>query len=156
MACYLRIFGENFEVDSFIAQSEWSDWPNGLVTIIRKGESFTWNKSKPHAESGLIVTASDSDFDDFSGQQAEAIQFLKDNTQSLKELLNYKLDWAQLDFGLDVWPANRFTKVFLLSSELVQLCAKYSLDVCMSNYFMRPDSPKKRGRAFRKLKAFKK
>ena len=133
MACMLRISGDDFDVDSFIAVSEW----HGLssLRVYRKGEYVNELKKKVHNDYGFSICVSDDGYRDFERMQADAIAFLKKYTKSFQLLTQYKIEnWHCLDFGLDTYPSNNFSKTYILSNELMRLAGEAGIDVWMSNY----------------------
>lgn len=134
MSCYLRISGKDFDVDSFIAKSEFKDWNAKDLQVTRKGEPEKYGQ-KLNEHSGFQIHVSDRDFEDFEKQQADAFAFLSKYRAPLKLLSLQVLGWRYLDFGMDGWPANGFTKSYLVSDELMKLCSELDIGIVISTYF---------------------
>lgn len=144
MACILRISGDDFDVDRFIAESEWKDVDSELLRVYHKGEFINTLNKRRHVDSGFSITVSKAGFEDFEQQQRDAISFLSTYAKSFNHLREYHIDnWHCLDFGLDTFPPNRFSKTYIISPELMRLCAEYNLEIYMSNYFTKKESRRK-------------
>lgn len=133
MSCILRISGTNFDVDKFIAESEWKDL---AMKVYHKGAYVNKLRKRVYEDNGFQIEISNAGFKDFERQQLDAIQFLITYRNSLLLLKNYEIDtWHCIDFGLATWPSNHFSKTYVLNAELMKLCGEYNIDVWMSNYF---------------------
>ncbi|RYG67881.1 DUF4279 domain-containing protein, partial [bacterium] len=94
MSCMLRVSGENFDVDTFLAQSQLE--PNN---VWHKGEPRYKNQIRLH--SGFSVIASNADMDDPQQQVEEVIVFLKTNQNELAKLRDFpNVEEPILDFGI--------------------------------------------------------
>lgn len=151
MSCVLRISGTNFDVNKFIGESEWKDLSESILHIYRKGEFTNKLKRKVNQDSGLGLVVSNADFLYFEQQQQDAVQFLSKYRKSLLVLKDYPIDnWNCLDFGVDTFPPNRFSRTYIISPELMRMCSEYNIEIWMSNYFSKKESRRK-GRVVRKF-----
>src|SRR3954467_7910689 len=99
MSCYLRVFGDEFDVVGYLKASEFED-----VYHFIKGQSKTPNsapKRNKYTTSGVTITASNAEQEDFAGQITESIQFLKTKKKDIERLLQFPgVESAKLDFGI--------------------------------------------------------
>jgi hypothetical protein len=80
----------------------------------------------------LIVSVSDCDGGDFSGQVRDAVAYLKNHEQALRRLLAYPNIGVNLDFG--VWRKDAFSQSSFFPVELVRLAGVLGLGLEISMY----------------------
>jgi hypothetical protein len=147
VACYLRAWGNAFDVDAFLAHSTLSWDP-----VWRKGERKRVRLSKQseeHEDSGVTTLAGVGD--DFPAQVQAAIAFLRVNRPEVERLLGSPgLERALLDFGV-IWNDDLAARFFRFPPELVQLAAASGLELELSVYDSReahtPPNRRPRGAA---------
>jgi hypothetical protein len=100
MSAVLRVTGQDFDVDEFVARSTLR-----ALRVFRRGEPrFPGSHThlKQSEKSGMNVLASDADFDEFTRQVAEATAFLLAEAEELRRLVNFPgVEMVTLDFGID-------------------------------------------------------
>ncbi|OSZ79076.1 hypothetical protein CAP35_12740 [Chitinophagaceae bacterium IBVUCB1] len=155
MSCVLRITGSDFDVDKFMIEAKFEASDN--ITVSKKGEFINALKKRKRIHNGIGVIVSNAPFLNFEKQEADAIAYLNKYKSAFIKLKNYDIDgWRGLDFGVDTFPENRFYREYILSIELIKLCAECGLEIYMSNYFSRKEKRRKKrvGRLFKKKKSF--
>jgi hypothetical protein len=125
MSCVLRIKGEDFAVDAFVASSALVPrlvWRKGYITRVGR---------EPNLDSGCNIVVSETM--DFAVQVNDAIAFLRNSEADLVNVCcDAAVDSVCLDFGIkrkDV-PA-QFTN---FPRELVELAGKYGMSLELSLY----------------------
>src|SRR5687768_12921621 len=99
MPAVLRASGEDFDVDAFLVNCNLP-----VCAVKRRGEPV-FPASQPngrrHKRSGLHVTASEADFEEFQLQVKEAIEFLRANSDEVLRLCQFPgVEDVTLDFGI--------------------------------------------------------
>lgn len=136
MACYLRVYGEKFDVDAFQAEHDVE-----FSTVHRRGEP-EYPKTKPDGPkkttSGFNVMVSDAEQDNIDRQIDDAIAFLKNkhNIGLVNKLVACEgVEWAGLDFGLVLKDPKKFPVQFYnFPAELTKQAGKLNLCLEMSIY----------------------
>lgn len=132
-ACYFRAQGEDFDVDSFLADSPWQ----ATATAYRKGESKS-RGVQPRERSGLSLTVIDDDNATISQQVTACRTFMNDHLQELIRLKSYAgvdARWFSLAYYLPIGEVYAvcpyFESDFL--SELVGIGAEFEFNVFCSS-----------------------
>src|SRR5262245_49231771 len=99
MSAVLRAYGDNFNVDGYLAGCTLP-----VCAVKRRGEPV-FPASQPdgrrHERSGIHVIASEADFDDFPRQVAEATAFLLAEAKQVSRLCEWPgVEEVSLDFGI--------------------------------------------------------
>jgi hypothetical protein len=131
MSCILNIVGENFDVDTFVAESQLVPYK-----ISYKGTPrFKSNPdSKKHEFTGCSIEVSSATFDEFNAQVTDAIQYLKDNSEKLKMIsLTNDIEHAFLDFGVD-YDEDKFVQGRFFPHELLKIAAALGISIKLSTY----------------------
>jgi hypothetical protein len=131
MAAVLRASGPDFDVDAFVAGSDWDD-----STVYRRGEALFPNSrrnERQHPESGLNFVVSEAGFHEFPKQIEDAIQFLNDSASEVQRLVAFPgVTAVVLDFGIAwrdvVAQSDRFP------AELVRLAGSCGIALELSHY----------------------
>ena len=129
MSCMLRVGGVDLNVDRLL---EFDLKPDSMY---RKGEPQSpKSKSKStHPTSGVRYVVSNADFDQFEEQKKDAINFMRDNACSIREIMSAAgVDGAELDFGID--KRDVFVQCDSFPAELVRLAGELGLDIMLSQY----------------------
>lgn len=153
MSCTLTISGTAFDVDAFIAETEWSekDKADMQLRIYKKGEYVNQLKRHVNPYSGFRAVVSEADFSDFEQQEKDVIAFLEKHTYALKLSSKYKVDgWRHFNFGLDAFASNKFVENYTLSPKLISLCGEAGMGIEISSYLVCRKT-RRRGRAARKF-----
>ena len=79
MSCMLRVDGTNLNIDKLLEIDLKPD------SFYKKGEYRT--KKSNHTSSGARYLVSNADFSNFEDQKKDAIRFLRDNANSIKEIM---------------------------------------------------------------------
>ncbi len=135
MACYLRAFGKDFDVDVYLA-----DHPCEVSNLYHKGDPEF--KSKPDGRkleaSGFSVYVSDVEMDDLKTQISEAIEFLRDEVviREIPSLVSYPgVEEVSLDFGVTREGRDKFpVKWYYFPPELLKLAGTLGVGLEMSFY----------------------
>ena len=132
MGCVLRISGDKFNVEKFIQNSKLK--PN---LIFHKNQPI--NKLKPkgkkYKSSGLSISTSNADFDNFDIQIKDTIKYLKKNFKNLADIKKDKtITEFVLDFGITsrISKGNTFTQSDTFPAELLKLSGNLDIDICLS------------------------
>jgi hypothetical protein len=80
----------------------------------------------------LIVPISDRDENEFDGQVADAIEYLRDHEEAIRVLLSQTGVCANLDFG--VWNKEQWSQNCVFPAELVKLAGALNLGLEISMY----------------------
>lgn len=131
MSCVLRIGGENFDTDVFVEKTQMS-----IFRKFYKGNSRVGFSNRINKYSGVTITTSDADFDDFKGQIADTIQFLTEYKSNLMIIASAPdIEFAVIDFGLNsAIDEDRLTQSFYLSKDLIGICAELNIEIKLSLY----------------------
>ena len=129
MACYLRAFGDGFDVDTFLAAStiEWSD-------VWRLGEAKRTGGAKPseYRTSGLQIKIGEGD--DFVYLLREASEFVRGNREELLRLaVDTSVEKLGVDFGL-TWNPEAAMMSVTLPPEFIDLIRDLRFSVEISYY----------------------
>lgn len=131
MSCILRIGGQNFDVDLFAKTSSLvadSVWRKGERRFPNSKRILTVNDS-----SGVRITASDADMDEFAVQVENAIAFIRENETNLRALTALPgVEFAIFDFGLEIRPPGWAS--FDFPPELLSLAGGVGTSICVSVY----------------------
>ncbi|MCQ6960362.1 hypothetical protein [Mucilaginibacter aquariorum] len=131
MTCILSIIGENFDVDSFIAQCGVK--PYGIFykdQLIHKDLP----KSKKNKFSGCSIGVSSAGFDEFNKQVDDAISYLNLNQKNLKLIPSIsEIQFATLNFGIE-YDIDKFVQSKYLPNTLLTLCADLGIGIELSIY----------------------
>lgn len=129
MSCILRVNGQKFDIDRFVEQSSMrvcSSWRKGEARF-REGSP----NAKAHDSSGLNIEVSNADFSEFTNQLEDAIKFLKQSADEIRNLSSFPgVESLELDFGVESSP----WCVYAFPSELVSLAGAMSIALCISAY----------------------
>ncbi len=87
MSCVLRVWGNDFDIDSFPLSPEIE-----AIKIWRKGEpKFKSNpKSRINETSGISIELSAADFSEIDKQITETVSFCKAHRETLAELVSHQ------------------------------------------------------------------
>jgi hypothetical protein len=115
MGCYLRVWGEAFDVDAFLADTAlvWDPvWHRGE----RKRIAFR-DDPREHQDSGVTTRVSAAE--DVDEQVADALAFLRSEADEIKRLLSMPgVTSAYLDFGV-FWRLNSAAQFSRFPAELL-------------------------------------
>jgi hypothetical protein len=131
MSCILQAFGDDFDVDSFIASV-----PLQIDSFWRKGEKrFPQSAtSKINETSGVRVVASEADISQLAEQIEDVTTFLRNNLEQVKLLASFPgVKTAALDFGAEVYPTTNLAS-FTFPSALLALAGEAGVSLCLSVY----------------------
>jgi hypothetical protein len=100
MSCVLKVKGDNFAVDEFLAGSSLEP-----IAIFRRGDPRL-PASQPEGPklgaSGFHLPASDADFSNLQAQIADAVRFLELHQSELTRLAAFPgVESVSLDFGIE-------------------------------------------------------
>ena len=130
MACNLRAWGAEFDIDSFLAGSALTWEP-----IWRKGERRRLclsGKPERHQDSGVTTLAGAGD--ELPAQVEAVMAFLEAHRSELVRLVESPgLEKALLDFGVH-WDDDSAARFFRFPTELLQLIAVLHLELELSVY----------------------
>ena len=121
---------------SFREFVEKSDVP--IYDSHEKGDPCKFKKRPPKNDYGFQCSVSDKDFDDFDGQVSDAIAFLRNHFNEMKELVSeYDIDDFRLDFPIEcrLIKNNLFSQCDFLPPELIKLSGEIGLGIEMSQYY---------------------
>lgn len=135
MACTLRVYGPEFDVDAFLAVHLLD-----VVAVHRKGEPKY--KHKPNGPlyewSGFNLGVSNADFNAFAQQLDDAVAFLQDpaNESLLESVQTWPgIESRTLDFGIQLKNLDEApVQFYRFNPTLIQLMAKYNLQLEFSIY----------------------
>jgi hypothetical protein len=131
MSTVLRAYGDNFDVDAFLA-----DCTLPVCAVKRRGEPLlptSQPDGRRHERSGVHVSVSDADFGAFPQQVAEAIKFLRSEAECIRRLCEFPgVEDVTLDFGI----ARRIVmaQVDYLPPDLLRLAGAFGLGIELSQY----------------------
>ena len=131
MPAVLRAHGDDFDVDGFLAGCTLP-----VCAVRRRGEPML-PVSEPHGRryerSGVHMTASDADFDEFPRQADEATAFLRNESEQVRRLCEWPgVEGVTLDFGVE--RRDVAVQCDVLPMELVRLAGSLGLAIEMSQY----------------------
>jgi hypothetical protein len=130
--CLLRIDGEVFDPDAFLATSD-------VVadTVYRRGESR--RGSLTHTTSGFTTRVSDPEKRDHTQQAQAALEYLTAHHNTLASLREYKGIALLLDFGCELPVDAVAGRFYRLPLSLLELCAKLGIEIELSVYATRSE-----------------
>ncbi len=102
MRCVLRVWGNDFDVDSLTLNQEIE-----VIKVWRKGQPKFKSNPNSHINvtSGINIELGYSGFSELEKQITEAILFCKSHREALNELVSSKgVDGAVADFGAEIHP----------------------------------------------------
>jgi hypothetical protein len=131
LAAVLRASGPDFDVDAFVAESDWS-----IAKVFHRGQALlpeTQPGGRKRAESGLNVVVSEADFHEFAEHVRDAIAFLTDDSAEVRRLVGFPgITGVVLDFGIAwrdaVAQSDRFP------ADLVRLAGACGIALEISHY----------------------
>lgn len=131
MSAVLRAYGDDFDVEAFLAGCTLP-----VCAVKRKGErvfSIGHPNERQYEQSGVHVSASDADFNEFPQQIEEATVFLRSNGEQLRRLCEFPgVEGVTLDFGIA--RRNVVLQCDHFPAELVQLAGSLGLSIELSQY----------------------
>ncbi len=134
MSCMLRISGVHLKIDEYLKlKSEPENYH-------RVGDPVFQTKpdGKKHESCYVGYCLSEADFEDFSGQQQDVIEYLKNHEKVFEHLLSVDgIEDKFLDFGIEKRDVVAQSDYF--EPELVRLAAQFGLGIMMSQYLCDDD-----------------
>jgi hypothetical protein len=130
MSAVLRAYGEAFDVDRFLAESQLR-----IITVKRRGEPVhprTQPDGRRRTRSGVHISASEADFDQFELQIQDAIKFLKENETALRHLCGFPSVDVTLNFGIS--RRDVICQVDNFPAELVRLAGALGMSIELTQY----------------------
>ena len=130
MPCMLRISGPNLDIDSLIQHIALEP-----ETVCRKGEPKFGSRpnGNKHQKSGADYLVSDAEFEDFEGQQSDAVEYLKLHETEIKAILSFSgVEGVVLDFGISRREVAVQCDYF--PPELIKLAGELGLGIELSQY----------------------
>src|SRR4030095_4073425 len=130
LGCVLRIGGERFSADSFVANSSLVP-----IAVFHKGESIAGTKRLATCD-GVNIDVSRADGSSLPQQIADAVQFLRTHLRELQRLRDdLGRDAMWLDFGLwDTATDDRTSSNYSLRPELLTLAGELGIEIELSFY----------------------
>lgn len=135
MSCVLRASGDNFDVDSFLADSKFKP-----CAIYHKGEQkHPFKNDNLSASSGFTLDVSEAGFDEFNQQVQDAASFITENYIELARLKSYPgINSISLDFGVNK-NFDAAVKFLRFPQELIQKVAALNIGLEISLYDVSDD-----------------
>ena len=138
MSAVLRAYGDDFDVDAFLAGCTLP-----VCEVKRRGERvFPAGRSNPrrHDQSGVHVVASAADFDQFPRQVREATAFLLEHAEQVRRLCEWPgVEDARLDFGVE--RRDVAVQCDYLPPDLIRVTGQLGLGIELSQYPPRAEAP---------------
>lgn len=130
MACFLRVWGVELDVDALVASNEIT-----LRSLYRKGEPRS--SLRPDGEkltcSGISYCVSDAGFDEFKTQRDEAIAYLSGHCNDIEKIVSAPgVDGASLEFGIKKRDVAMQCDIF--PALLISLAGRFGLQIELSHY----------------------
>lgn len=133
MSCILRVYGNDFNAESFVASNVLtvdSHWVKGEMRFPGSTVIQTINDS-----SGVRLVASQAEFTELPKQIEDTIVFLREHHGAIGRLTAYPgVEGAILDFGVDIYPPGWAS--FTFPPELLSLAGSVGVALCLSVYPM--------------------
>ncbi len=133
MECVLRVYGTDFEVDKYLAESPWR--PNPVHKRGEKSRSHA-RRADRHEQSGFVlgIPGSDTPGEIFADQAATVLAFLRENHAEFLRLRSFPgIETKALDFGVPLYE-DQSMRSNHIPVELVHLAATLSLALEVSVY----------------------
>lgn len=129
MACFLRVSGEYFDVDTACKTLKLNP-----KKIWRKGQPrYKSNPEKLNEWSGLNIEVSNAEFNEFDKQKNDCLEFIDNQSEILKRLSTYQgVELFLVDFGIE-WRDVAVQSDYF-SPELIGALAKVGLGLELSQY----------------------
>jgi hypothetical protein len=131
MPAVLRAYGAEFDVDAFLAGCTLR-----VCAVKRRGEPLlpaSQPDGRRHEWSGVHVSASDADFNEFSRQIEESVAFLRCNEGEIRRLCKFPgVESVTLDFGIN--RRDVAVQCDRLPADLIQLAGSLGLEIELSQY----------------------
>jgi hypothetical protein len=135
VACYLRAWGTQFDVDAFVAAS-----PLSCDPVWRRGDRrrVVRNGVPPvHQDSGLTTLVSAAEV--LEAQVDDAVGFLRGYQAELRRLVSIpEVERVVLDFGV-AWHPDSAAQFSRLPPELLALAGNLNVWLELSHYLETPD-----------------
>jgi len=136
VACYLRAWGAQFDVDAFVSAS-----PLSCDPVWRRGDRRgAVRKGLPplHDDSGLTTLVSAAE--DLDAQVDDAVAFLRGNQAEVRRLVSIpEVERVILDLGV-AWHPDSVAQFTRLPPELLGLAGNLNVWLEVSHYLRAPDS----------------
>jgi hypothetical protein len=131
MSCVLRVWGVDFDVDTFMASCKLEP-----SKVFRKGE-LRFPVSQPDGprrnRSGVNFEVSSADFSELALQIEDALIFVRRHAESISELRAFPgVEDVTIDFGADIHPPGWCS--FNFSSEVLLAVGKLGISLELSVY----------------------
>ncbi len=131
MSAVLHAVGVDFDMDAFLAGCTLA-----VCGVQRRGEPvrpLTQPDGRRYEQSGVNVTASGADFDQFPQQVADVTAFLWAESEQVSRLCDFPgVEGVDLDFGVE--RRDVAVQCDRLPPELVRLAAAFGLGIELSQY----------------------
>lgn len=131
MACLLKVEGQEFDVDAYLARGVLA--PSG---VYRRGEARfpTLRGARKSLRSGFNIAVSKKESSDFAGQVRDALGFLARHRRAIRALRRRKgVECATLEFGVERQP-NAAVQAQAFPEELVRIAGELGLALGLSLY----------------------
>jgi hypothetical protein len=143
MSCVLRIEGEFFNVGQFLRSTNLKPYEKHI-----KGANLKIKKNDKsiHKTSGCSFDLSDADFNRFDLQKKDAIRFLKDNFDKLKDIYSFGLTKKEnpiIDFAIETRMNDVGAQFDYFEPELIKLVGKLDFGIEISQYHPASDRNEK-------------
>jgi hypothetical protein len=134
MSCVLHIADANFDLDSFLTNTNLKPYSKHYI-----GELIHQKSKKKFKDNGCSFDLSSADFDNFEQQQKDAIWFLTNNFKALSRLNEFgilKEPKGRIDFGI----ISRLTNPSIaiqtdeFEVELLRLASSLGFSILLSQY----------------------
>lgn len=127
MSCVLRVSGETFDVDRFLATSQLHP-----CAVWHVGEKHA-RCHPPCTTAGFNIVVNEASIDDFPAQVQNATRFLRDNRDELQQLSQLaSVSDITLDFAIA--HRNEAAKYCRLPPELIQFAGEFRMGIELSYY----------------------
>lgn len=131
MSCILRVFGNAFNAQSYVASNMLavdSYWVKGEMRFPGSTAIKTVNDS-----SGVRLVVSEAEFTELAEQIEDAIVFFRKNHNEIGQLTSQSgVEGAVLDFGVNIYPPGWAS--FTFPPELLSLTGSAGVALCLSVY----------------------
>lgn len=131
MSAILRAYGTDFDVDTFLDGCQLA-----VCAVKHRGEPVfpaSQPKGRHHERSGVHVCVSDADFNEFSRQIEESVEFLGSKYEQVRRLCEWPgIEDTTLDFGIEQRDVPLYC--VYLPPELIRLAGSLGIGIELSHY----------------------
>ncbi len=146
MSCLLRLSGDAFRVDAYLAAAGWQDHLAPCGAVWRRGElrrNWKTRQEEPRQESGMQLFTGSAGLGAVTQQKDEALLFLQRHKNALLQRLDFGCTVSTLDFGIHTRMFRVGAQFDAFSAALIEALGELRIGLELSQYPPPSDRTKK-------------